>query len=64
MTRHIADQPRTATGARTKRFVEIARRGEDDVPGRVWKSLHAQPAGRGTAARLRAFLNIDRGRSA
>ena len=64
MTRHIADHPRASAGSRLKRFTDIARRANDEAPGRVWKDLHAQPATRGTAARLRAFLRIERGHSA
>jgi hypothetical protein len=60
MTRHVSDHARSTSNARVLRFLTIARQGADGSLHKVWKGLHAQPATRTAAARLRQFTRIDR----
>lgn len=53
--RHLADHRAPSTGARTAHFLKLARR-----PREIF---HVKRSASGTA-RLRAFLNIERGRTA
>ncbi len=58
MTRHIADKVHARGSARIREYTRIER---ETVPNRVTKGLQTRPEVRDEAARLKAYLRIERG---
>ncbi len=58
MTRHIADKDHARGSARIRNYTRIER---ENVPNPVTKRLQTRPELRTEAARLRAYLKIERG---
>ncbi len=61
MTRHIADKDHTHGTARVREYTRIER---ESVPHPATKKLQSRPEDRDDAARLKAYLEIERGRQA
>lgn len=62
MTRHIADRDHSEPGsARVRNFTRIER---EERPSEASKILQARPESRESTARVKAYLEIERGRRA
>lgn len=61
MTRHVADKDHTHGKARVREYTRIER---EAVPNPATKELQTRPEKRNDTARLKAFLEIERGKKA
>ncbi|MGB5557951.1 MAG: hypothetical protein WBN04_08050, partial [Paracoccaceae bacterium] len=58
MTRHIADKDHARGSARIRQYARIE---HETVPNPVTKALQTRPEERDEAARLKAYVKIERG---
>ena len=64
MSRHLIDNRAAPAGGRAKHYLDIEKHSGDDGTNASAKALHSRPAARGSDARLRNYLRIERGHTA
>ncbi|MFZ5750517.1 MAG: hypothetical protein ACOY5U_05575 [Pseudomonadota bacterium] len=64
MSRHVIDRRAAPESGRTRHYFDLDRREAGEGSHPASHELHRRPASREGAARVRAYLAIERGRSA